>query len=115
MEMVVISMLRKPLQDEFGIGDMEFAMLGSVVFAGLLIGNLFGGLLADWYTPLFERSAFDILRTPIFLHRRISPAIATSTEIFQRCLSAASVNRGTSLNLFRSGYCINATTRSDCL
>ena len=49
MEMVVISMLRKPLVAEFGINDMEFAMLGSVVFAGLLIGNLFGGLLADKY------------------------------------------------------------------
>jgi len=49
MEMVVISMLRAPLRAEFGIDDMGFAMLGSVVFAGLLTGNVTGGLLADWY------------------------------------------------------------------
>jgi MFS family permease len=49
MEMVVISMLRAPLRAEFGIDDMGFAMLGSVVFAGLLTGNVTGGLFADWY------------------------------------------------------------------
>jgi MFS family permease len=85
MEIVVISMLRKPLRDEFGIGDMEFAILGSVIFAGLLIGNLFGGLLADRYNP--HSSPFDVLRTPIFEHRKISFTMATSAEILLLCIS----------------------------
>eukprot|EP00286_Rhodomonas_abbreviata_P023632 CAMPEP_0181314324 /NCGR_PEP_ID=MMETSP1101-20121128/14754_1 /TAXON_ID=46948 /ORGANISM="Rhodomonas abbreviata, Strain Caron Lab Isolate" /LENGTH=509 /DNA_ID=CAMNT_0023421403 /DNA_START=195 /DNA_END=1720 /DNA_ORIENTATION=- len=49
MEMTVISLLRKPLSKEWGLNDNEFSALGSTVFAGLLIGNLMGGFLADMY------------------------------------------------------------------
>ncbi|EKX52484.1 hypothetical protein GUITHDRAFT_101655 [Guillardia theta CCMP2712] len=47
MEMTVISMLRKPLSEEWGLGEMTFAAIGSTIFAGLLTGNLCGGILAD--------------------------------------------------------------------
>lgn len=47
MEMVVISLLHEPLKLEWGLDELSFATLGSVVFAGLLVGNLSGGLLAD--------------------------------------------------------------------
>jgi len=47
MEMTVLSMLREPLKREFGLDDYGFAALGSVIFAGLLVGNLSGGFLAD--------------------------------------------------------------------
>lgn len=49
MEMVVISLLHEPLRKEWGLDELMFASLGSVVFAGLLVGNLTGGLLADKY------------------------------------------------------------------
>ena len=47
MEMTVLSMLREPLKREFGLDDYGFAALGSVIFAGLLVGNLTGGFVAD--------------------------------------------------------------------
>lgn len=47
MEMVVISLLHEPLKAEWGLDELSFATLGSVIFAGLLVGNLSGGLLAD--------------------------------------------------------------------
>jgi len=45
MEMTVISLLRKPLSDEWALNDDNFSLLGSTVFLGLLIGNLIGGYL----------------------------------------------------------------------
>lgn len=47
MEMTVLSMLREPLKEEFGLDDYGFAALGSVIFAGLLVGNLTGGFVGD--------------------------------------------------------------------
>lgn len=47
MEMVVISLLHNSLKEEWGLDELGFATLGSIVFAGLLVGNLSGGLLAD--------------------------------------------------------------------
>jgi len=47
MEMTVLSMLREPLKREFGLDDYGFAALGSVIFAGLLVGNISGGFVAD--------------------------------------------------------------------
>mmetsp|Transcript_7181 Transcript_7181/g.14427 ORF Transcript_7181/g.14427 Transcript_7181/m.14427 type:complete len:481 (+) Transcript_7181:20-1462(+) len=49
MEMTVISLLRQPLQQEWGLDDFTFSALGSTVFAGLLVGNLIGGYLADTF------------------------------------------------------------------
>jgi MFS family permease len=46
-EMVVVTILREPMMKEFGVSDMGFATLGSVIFAGLIVGNLAGGFLAD--------------------------------------------------------------------
>ena len=47
MEMTVLSMLREPLKREFGLDDYGFAALGSVIFAGLLVGNISGGFVGD--------------------------------------------------------------------
>ena len=47
MEMTVLSMLRGPLKREYGLDDYGFATVGSVIFAGLLVGNMSGGFVAD--------------------------------------------------------------------
>ena len=62
MEMTVISLLRKPLSKEWGLDDSTFSLLGSVVFLGLLIGNMIGGSLAD----IFGRKKCIVGITVIF-------------------------------------------------
>jgi MFS family permease len=48
-EMTVLTMLRAPVMREFGIDKYFFAMIGSVIFAGMLVGSLAGGAVADLY------------------------------------------------------------------
>ena len=49
MEMTVLTMLRHSVTNEFGIDKYQFAILGSVIFGGMLIGSLVGGAVADTY------------------------------------------------------------------
>jgi len=78
MEMTVISLLRKPLSDEWALNDDYFSLLGSTVFLGLLIGNLIGGYLAD----LFGRKKCIIAITVVFCVFGIVSALAPDVYVF---------------------------------
>lgn len=78
MEMTVISLLRKPLSDEWALNDDYFSLLGSSVFLGLLIGNLIGGYLAD----LFGRKKCIIGITVVFCVFGIVSALAPDVYVF---------------------------------
>ncbi|EKX52288.1 hypothetical protein GUITHDRAFT_102191 [Guillardia theta CCMP2712] len=78
MEMTVISLLRKPLQKEWQLNDYEFSSVGSTVFAGLLLGNLIGGYLADRYGRRTTMISISVL----FCVFGILSALATNIWVF---------------------------------
>mmetsp|Transcript_25651 Transcript_25651/g.60851 ORF Transcript_25651/g.60851 Transcript_25651/m.60851 type:complete len:494 (-) Transcript_25651:101-1582(-) len=78
MEMTVISLMRKPLSKEWGLNDGTFAIIGSTVFAGLLVGNLMGGFLADMYGRRLCMIGVSLL----FCVFGVASALATNVWVF---------------------------------
>ena len=48
-QMSVVTMLEEPVSNEFGLDKLGFSLVGSAIFGGMLVGSLFGGMLADLY------------------------------------------------------------------
>uniref|UniRef100_A0A7S0YXR6 Major facilitator superfamily (MFS) profile domain-containing protein n=1 Tax=Hemiselmis tepida TaxID=464990 RepID=A0A7S0YXR6_9CRYP len=81
MEMVVISLLHDPLRREWNLDELGFASLGSVVFAGLLVGNLTGGLFAD----KFGRRNTLLAVSMVFGVGGLASALAVDVMTFAIC------------------------------
>ena len=47
-QMSVLTMLQRPVTDEFALEELEFSLLGSAIFGGMLVGSLAGGAAADF-------------------------------------------------------------------
>ena len=61
MEMAAVSMLSKSLLYEWGVGWKMLALLGSLVFAGYIVGNLWGGYCSDRFGRRWTLAAFGIV------------------------------------------------------
>ena len=73
MESLVISLLYPALQVQWSLSSTEEGLLASSVFAGLVVGNVFGGQLGD----IIGRRLTLLTGTVIFLIAGVAAAVAS--------------------------------------
>lgn len=78
MEMAAVSMLSRALLYEWGVGWRMLAFLGSLVFAGYIVGNLWGGYCSDRFGRRWTLIAFGL----VFLFGGFCSVVSYSFYVF---------------------------------
>jgi predicted MFS family arabinose efflux permease len=61
MEIAAVSMLERPLAREWGVSSDDLALVGSILFAGTIVGALWGGWCSDQFGRKWTLSSFGLL------------------------------------------------------
>jgi MFS family permease len=78
MEMAAVSMLSEALRSEWGVGWGDLALLGSIIFAGYIVGNVWGGWCSDRFGRKWALMAFGL----IFLFGGFCSVVSYSFIVF---------------------------------
>eukprot|EP00292_Cryptomonas_paramecium_P005747 CAMPEP_0113702172 /NCGR_PEP_ID=MMETSP0038_2-20120614/25027_1 /TAXON_ID=2898 /ORGANISM="Cryptomonas paramecium" /LENGTH=400 /DNA_ID=CAMNT_0000626235 /DNA_START=61 /DNA_END=1260 /DNA_ORIENTATION=+ /assembly_acc=CAM_ASM_000170 len=74
MEIIVVTLISSELRSQWNVSKIEVGGLASAIFVGVLVGSLFGGILAD----KFGRKVTVMMAGSIFIIGGISSAFAQS-------------------------------------